>query len=103
MYIFTKYILSNCFRDGDARAIYLLLIIHLIIFVSLHATNQPLPFGHYREISDRGLDAKCIERAIARSIHQGLGLRFPCNDRTDEVNKLFIIWPFHHGPDPAIN
>ena len=21
-------------------------------------------------------------------------LRFPCNDRTDEVNKLFIIWPF---------
>ena len=21
------------------------------------------------------------------------GLRFPCNDRTDEVNKLFIIWP----------
>ena len=29
-----------------------------------------------------------------RSIHQGQGLRFPCNDRTDEVNKLFIIWPF---------
>ena len=22
------------------------------------------------------------------------GLRFPCNDRTDEVNKLSIIWPF---------
>ena len=21
-------------------------------------------------------------------------VRFPCNDRTDEVNKLFIIWPF---------
>ena len=21
-------------------------------------------------------------------------MRFPCNDRTDEVNKLFIIWPF---------
>ena len=29
-------------------------------------------WGYYREISDRG--------------HQGLGLRFPCNDRTDEVN-----------------
>ncbi len=28
-----------------------------------------------------------------RSIHQGRGLRFPCNDRTDEVNKLFIIRP----------
>ena len=37
----------------------------------------------------------CIDRAIARSIHQGRGLRFPCNDRTDEVNKLFIIWPFY--------
>ena len=35
-----------------------------------------------------------MDRAIARSIHQGRGLRFPCNDRTDEVNKLFIIWPF---------
>ena len=31
--------------------------------------------GHYREISDRGL-------------------RFPRSDRTDEGNKLFIIWPF---------
>ena len=28
------------------------------------------------------------------SIHQGQGLRVPCNDRMDEVNKLFIIWPF---------
>jgi len=25
-------------------------------------------------------------------------VRFPCNDRADEVNKLFIIWPFHYGP-----
>ena len=33
-----------------------------------------------------------IDRAIARSMHQDRGLRFPCNDRTDEVNKLFIIW-----------
>ena len=35
-----------------------------------------------------------MDRAIARSIHQGQGLRFSRNDRTDEVNKLFIIWPF---------
>ena len=33
------------------------------------------------------------EQAIARSIDQGRGLRFPYNDRTDEVNKLVIIWP----------
>ena len=35
------------------------------------------------------------DQAIA--IHKGRGLRFPCNDRTEEVNKLFIIfiiWPF---------
>ena len=26
---------------------------------------------------------------VSRSIHQGRGLRFPCNDQTDEFNKLF--------------
>ena len=35
-----------------------------------------------------------MDRTIAKSIHQGRGLRFPCNDRKGEVNKLFIIWPF---------
>ena len=30
------------------------------------------------------------DRAIVRSILYGLGLRFPCNDRTDEVNKLHL-------------
>ena len=25
---------------------------------------------------------------------QGLGLSFPCNDQTDKVNKLFIVWSF---------
>ena len=30
-------------------------------------------------------------------------LRFPCNGRTDEINKLFIIWLFYYGPEPAIN
>ena len=25
---------------------------------------------------------------------QSLGLSFPCNDQTDEVNKLFIVWSF---------
>ena len=30
-------------------------------------------------------------------IHQGRGLRLPCNDRTNEVNiKLFIIWSFQY-------
>ena len=27
--------------------------------------------------------------------YQGRGLRFPCNDRTDEVNKLFIMETFY--------
>ena len=30
-----------------------------------------------------------VDRAIARSIPQGWGLRFPCNDRTYKVSKLF--------------
>ena len=36
----------------------------------------------------------CIDGAIARSIHQGRGLRFPCNDRTDEFNKLLLYGLF---------
>ena len=34
----------------------------------------------------------CIDLAIARLIHEGLGLKFPGNDRTDEVNKWYINW-----------
>ena len=45
----------------------------------------------------------CIDLAIARSIHQGRGLRFPWYERTGEVNILFIIWHFHYGPEPKIN
>ena len=37
------------------------------------------------------------------SVHQGGGLRLPCNDQMDKVINLFIIWPFHYGPEPAIN
>ena len=33
---------------------------------------------------------------LGRSIHQGLGLRFPCYDLTDEVIT-------YYGPEPAIN
>ena len=39
----------------------------------------------------RGLDVR----------HQGRGLSFPCNDLTDEVNKLFVKWLFHYGPELA--
>ena len=46
-----------------------------------------------------------IDREMGRSINQGRGLRFPCKDRTDEVNKVnnvFVVWPFHYGHEPAI-
>ena len=33
-----------------------------------------------------------IDRAIARSIQLGRGLRFCCNDRTVKVIKLFTTW-----------
>ena len=43
-------------------------------------------------------------RVRSLQANQGLGLRLPCNDQTNEFNKLFIIiWPFHYGPEPAIN
>ena len=34
------------------------------------------------------------------SLQRNLRPRFPCND---QVIKLFIIWPFHYGPEYAIN
>ena len=49
--------------------------------------------------SDRGL--VYVDQARARSIHQGRGLRFPCNDKKDDVNKF--RWSFQYGPEPAIN
>ena len=49
---------------------------------------------NYKRLKDYYVAYRCIDLTIARSIHQGRGLRFPCNDRTDEVNRLFIIWPF---------
>ena len=42
-----------------------------------------LLISNYREISDLGLNV--------------------LTSRTDKVNKLFIIWPFHYGPEPVIN
>ena len=45
-------------------------------------------WGHYRKMSDWGLD-------VLTGQYQGWGLRFPCNERTDEVNKLVIIWLFY--------
>ena len=36
--------------------------------------------SYHRKISDLRLDA--IDLAIAWAIHQGLGLRFPCNNLT---------------------
>ena len=53
--------------------------------------------GHYREISDRGLHVLTeVNTSRPRSA-------ISHNDQTDEVNKLFLIWPFHYGPEPAIN
>ena len=34
---------------------------------------------------------------------QGLGLSFPCNDQTDEVNKLFIVLPFFSAVFPPLD
>ena len=42
------------------------------------------------------ITGKSQNESLTRSIHQGLGLRFPYNDWTDNVNKLFFIWPFWH-------
>ena len=42
-------------------------------------------------------------KSQTRAIHLGQGLRFPCNDCINKVNKSFFIWPFHYGPEPAIS
>ena len=40
-----------------------------------------------------------------RSLHGNVRPRpwCPCNYLTEEVYTLFIIWPFHYGPELAIN
>jgi len=38
-----------------------------------------------------GPEPWCIDWTIVRSLHQGQGLRFPCNGWTDEVKKSFIM------------
>ena len=43
-----------------------------------------------------------IDRAIARSIWQGLGQRFSSQDRTFKVNELFITWHFGLFCKPVI-
>ena len=76
-------------------------------FTNLVIVTSPLLFTVINHLlfesktSDR--DPRCIDRAITRSIHQGRGLTFPRNDRSDEIIKLYIIWPFHYGPEPAID
>ena len=68
-----------------------------LLFITFIALQQLSPLinserGHYIEISDRGLDV-LTERYRGQYI-KAEGLRSSCNDQTDEVNKLFIIWPF---------
>ena len=45
-------------------------------------------------LEDLKLRPWCIDRAVARSMRPGRGLRFSCKDRTDEVIKLFTICLF---------
>ena len=52
--------------------------------------------GHYREFSDQCIVS--LSQYIKADVWD-----FPVYDRMDEINKLFIIWPFHYGPEPAIN
>ena len=43
------------------------------------------------------LDAPSIvlcSKLCRHNVSDPRGLRFPCYDRTDEVNKLFITWRF---------
>ena len=85
----TQMIKFDCsFRGQTLHNFFLLVKLNSLSWCT-HKTNYYIllinrQWGHYVEISD-----PC--------------LRFPCNDRMDEVNKLFIIWPFHCGPEPAIN
>ena len=47
-------------------------------------------------LTERGLYGKISNLGVAIStpLRQGLGLRFSREDRTFEVNKVFIIWLF---------
>jgi len=61
-------------------------------FHLVHKPTETVYFNLYHLLTESEViagksqtEASCIDRAIARSIPQGRGLRFPCNDRTDKV------------------
>ena len=88
-------------ENPDIIHIYLKLKLTAFFFVILNTLYNILPtqITYHLLIESEVITGKsqtemywCIDWAIARSVPQGRGLRFPCNDRTDEVNKLFIIY-----------
>ena len=59
----------------------------MIILLQCYILLINREWGHYSLQGNLRLRPWCI----TRSIHQGWGLRFPCKDWMDEVNKLVII------------
>ena len=52
------------------------------------------PYNKYHLLTESGVITGKSQTEGARSIHQGRSVGFPCNDRTDKINRLFMRWPF---------
>ena len=67
--------------------------------------QNKLPWFTYYLLTDSEVITGKSQTEDGRSVNTSRprSERFPCKDRTDEVNKLSIKWPFHYGPEPAIN
>ena len=67
--------------------------------------QNKLPWFTYYLLTDSEVITGKSQTEDGRSVNTSRprSERFPCKDRTEEVNKLSIKWPFHYGPEPAIN
>ena len=67
--------------------------------------QNKLPWFTYYLLTDSEVITGKSQTEDGRSVNTSRprSERFPCKQRTDEVNNLSIKWPFHYGPEPAIN
>ena len=63
-------------------------------FLCYVCKSHHVRWGHDREISDWSVEALMYWPCHSEVNTSRLSLRFPCNDWMDEVNNLFITWPF---------
>ena len=85
--------LSKVIRTQNLSLIWQLTISLRVLWTMIYQVNQN-PINTPKRLRVRSLQGNLRPGAMTYWPRWSrAGLRFPCNDRMNEVNKLFIIWP----------